>query len=164
MEIWYYFVSDTTDTLTWLSTHTVIIADSFGLIRKTVGETAIEIFLIGAVINDTLYGDTTLVSVKREENFLPLGIKLYQNYPNPFNPSTTISFVLPEPSNISLIIYDVLGNEIYKLIDNKEFVSGEHKVVWNGLTKNGKTAASRIYFYRLITNRHSLSRSMILLK
>jgi hypothetical protein len=164
MDIWYYSASDTADTLTWLDAGTVIIADGFGIIFRTVAETAIEIFLIGSVINDTLYGDTTLVSLKSEKNFLPSNIILKQNYPNPFNPSTTISFELYEPSKISLIIYDVLGKEVYKLIDNKEFNSGVHKAVWNGLNKDGNMAASGINFYRLITNQHSLSRSMILLK
>ncbi|HVO73490.1 MAG TPA: gliding motility-associated C-terminal domain-containing protein [Ignavibacteriaceae bacterium] len=73
-------------------------------------------------------------------------------------------FEISKPSIISLFIYDVLGNEIFKLIDNKEFFSSQHEVIWNGFTEDKKTAASGIYFYRLVCNKQSLSRSMILLK
>jgi flagellar hook assembly protein FlgD len=69
-----------------------------------------------------------------------------------------------KPSNISLIIYDVLGREIYKLIDNEEFNTGEHNMVWDGTKENGNKAASGIYFYSLISEQQVLTRSMILLK
>jgi hypothetical protein len=163
MQIEYYLAPDSSDT-TGLDRYYDEIADGFGLIFRVFAEYTGEIHLVGAIINDTLYGKVTSVSVKEKENNLPLSIKLYQNYPNPFNPSTTISFEIYELMNISLIIYDVLGKEIYRLIDNKEFNTGEHRVVWNGLKENGGKAASGIYFYRLITDSKVLSRSMILLK
>jgi len=164
MRIGYYLGGNIDDTLSWFAISENIRADGFGLIYSVGFESAGEINLIGAVINGIYYGDTTLVSVKDNKNFLPLSIKLYQNYPNPFNPSTTISFELSERSNISLVIYDVLGREIYKLIDNKQISAGSHYAVWNGVHQNGNKAASGIYFYRLVTNRQSLSHSMILLK
>jgi len=163
MRIRYYDAADTSDT-TGLDSYVDEIADGFGLVFRAYAEYSGEIHLIGAVINDTLYGDTTIVSVENEEYFLPLSIKLNQNYPNPFNPSTTISFELSGRTNISLIIYDVLGKEIYRLIDYRKFDAGEYSVVWNGIRKDGNKAASGIYFYQLITGQQALSRSMILLK
>ncbi|MFZ0456079.1 MAG: T9SS type A sorting domain-containing protein [Ignavibacteriaceae bacterium] len=103
----------------------------------------------GAVINNTLYGDTTVVSIKDINNILPTSTKLYQNYPNPFNLFTTISFEIPKPSNVSLIIYDVLGREVYRLINNREYNRGKHKIIWMGIRKDGMKAASGIYFYSL---------------
>ena len=164
MRIRYYSYGDINDTLSWLTINVDEIADGFGLVYRVYAEYTGEIHLIGAEISDTLYGKVTSVSAKERENSLPLSIKLYQNYPNPFNPSTTISFELTKLSNISLVIYNVLGEEIYKLIDNREFKAGEHRVVWNGLEESGNKAASGIYFYRLTTDKHILSRSMILLK
>lgn len=166
MLLYYYLVFDPAnpnDTI-GLGRYYDEIADGFGLTFRAAAEYSGEIHLIGAVINDTLYGDTTVVSVKDRKNFLPTSIKLYQNYPNPFNPFTTISFDVSNLSNISLIIYDVLGKEIYKLIDNEELKPGEYKVAWNGSRKDGSKASSGIYFYRLLTDKQSLSRSMILLK
>ena len=163
MRIKYFGAYDSSDT-NGIDRYIDEIADGLGLIYRVSSEYFGEIHLVGAIINDTLYGKVTSVSAKEKENSLPLSIKLNQNYPNPFNPSTTISFELSKLSNISLIIYDVLGKEIYRLIDDKEFNTGEHQVVWNGLKENGGKAASRIYFYRLITDKQTLSHSMILLK
>ena len=164
MRIRYRSMGDPNDSLSWLDINVDEIADGFGLVFKVYAEYTGEIHLVGAVINDTLYGKVTSAIAKEKENNLPLSIKLNQNYPNPFNPSTTISFEIYELMNISLIIYDVLGKEIYRLIDNKEFNTGKHRVVWNGLKENGGKAASGIYFYRLYTDSEVLCRSMILLK
>lgn len=166
MLLYYYLVFDPTnpnDTI-GLGRYYDEIADGFGLTFRAGSEYSGEIHLIGAVINDTLYGDTTVVSVKDGKNFLPTSIKLYQNYPNPFNPSTTISFEISEQSNISIIIYDVLGKEVFRLIDKRDYNAGVHNVIWNGTGTNGSKAASGIYFYRLITGKQTLSRPMILLK
>ena len=164
MRVHYYVAEDSTDTLGINHLYTDEIADMFGLTFRVFSEYSGEIHLVGAVINDTLYGEVTHISAKEEKSDLPLSIKLYQNYPNPFNPLTTIGFELSKLSNISLIIYDVLGKEIYRLIDNEELNAGEHQMVWNSLKESGGKAASGIYFYRLIADKQTLSHSMILLK
>lgn len=88
---------------------------------------------------------------------------LYQNYPNPFNPETKITFTIPEETTISLKIFDVLGNEVSKLID-REVRQGTHSVIWNGMDNNGYSAASGIYFYRLISSQSVQTKKMILLR
>lgn len=164
MEVFYFSASDSTDTTGYSVAGSRTIADGFGLISSGGGELIGQINLIGAVINGILYGDTTLVSVKDKKNALPATIKLYQNYPNPFNPSTTISFDLSYPQNISLVIYDILGKEIFRLVDNKYYSSGSYKITWDGKENSGSRAPNGIYFYRLITDKQSLTKSMILLK
>jgi len=136
------------------------LASGFGLIYSE-SESAIT-YLNGCIVAGDTFGIVT--SIEDINTEIPTAFILNQNYPNPFNPSTTISFEIFHPSNISLIIYDVLGKEVYRLIDDKEFNAGEFRVVWNGLRKDGSKAASGIYFYRLVTDTQALSRSMILLK
>ena len=161
----YYAAADTTDTL-GLSRGGNTLAGGFGLSFGGSSEGGGNLYLTGAVINNVLYGDTIkiITSIFDDDPNIPEQIHLYQNYPNPFNPFTTISFEISHLSDISLTVYDILGKEIYRLIDNKEYNAGEHHVVWNGLRKDGSSATSGIYFYRLIKDKQSLSRSMILLK
>ncbi|MCI0450497.1 MAG: T9SS type A sorting domain-containing protein [Chlorobi bacterium] len=75
---------------------------------------------------------------------IPTVFSLSQNYPNPFNPLTKIKFGLPKDSKVNLVIYDILGREVIRLV-NKEFKSaGTHVVEFNG-----SNYASGVYFYRI---------------
>ena len=73
----------------------------------------------------------------------PERFSLYQNYPNPFNPATTISYKLPESSLVTLKVYDILGNEINKLVNERQN-SGEHT-----LSYDGSGLASGTYFLKI---------------
>ena len=85
------------------------------------------------------------------------------NYPNPFNPETTIAFLLPVESIVSIDIYNIRGQKVKTLV-NDLFESGQHEVVWNGLDDNGRNMASGLYFYRLRSGETTLTRRMVLLK
>ncbi|MDR3667452.1 MAG: YCF48-related protein [Ignavibacteriaceae bacterium] len=85
------------------------------------------------------------------------GFMLKQNYPNPFNPSTTISFVIPEKSNVSLRVFDILGREV-KAFDQK-MDAGEH-----GIKFLSNNLPSGVYIYTLIANNYMSSKKMIILK
>lgn len=76
---------------------------------------------------------------------IPEDYIVFQNYPNPFNPKTTIRFVLPSESKVSIIIYDILGAEILSLIDG-EMNPGIYETVFNA----GRLA-SGVYIYRITT-------------
>jgi len=78
-----------------------------------------------------------------EVNTLPSSFALEQNYPNPFNPVTTINFQLPKASNVTLVIYNIQGQEVAWLVDGY-VVAGYHSVNWDA-----SNAASGIYIYRL---------------
>ena len=90
--------------------------------------------------------------------------KLEQNYPNPFNPSTTIRFSLPTPENISLIIYDINGKEVRRIIDNQKYEKGVYEAIWDGKNQYGNTVASGVYFYKLKWGNFEKSMKMTLLK
>ena len=92
---------------------------------------------------------------------LPEGYELGQNYPNPFNPTTNISFTLADAGAVRLTVYDLLGREVAKLVD-QTLPAGATHVTWNAAETSG--LASGVYFYRLETPVGHLVRSMVLLK
>lgn len=98
-----------------------------------------------------------LVDVEQLSN-LPSEFSLRQNYPNPFNPATSIEFSLPNQSDVSLIVYDMLGKEVKSLVNDRKS-AGTYKVSFDG-----SSLASGIYFYRLNTDNYNESRKMILVK
>ena len=83
---------------------------------------------------------------------------LEQNYPNPFNPSTKIQFSIPEPGNVKLIVYNLLGQEIKTLV-NEFKESGTHTIDFDAVAQN-----SGVYFYKIESNGFSETRKMTLLK
>ena len=85
-----------------------------------------------------------------DENHLPQFFALYQNYPNPFNPVTTLRYELPAHCQVLLVIYDMRGREVVRLVDGYES-AGYNKVVWNSGDAFGRPVPSGIYFARLIT-------------
>ncbi len=100
-----------------------------------------------------------------EENLaeLPTNYDLSQNYPNPFNPTTTISFSLPEPSEVTLSVYDVTGRLVKNVVD-KGYEAGIHNVVWDATDNYGQKVATGVYYYRLQANDHVFTKKMMLMK
>ncbi len=88
---------------------------------------------------------------------------LYQNYPNPFNPVTRINYELLQETNVKLIVYNFLGEEINILV-NEIKDSGEHFIEWNGRDSNNNILPTGIYLIKLITDKNSASIKTILLK
>jgi hypothetical protein len=79
---------------------------------------------------------------------IPAGFALHANYPNPFNPTTQITYDLPEASNVRLSVYNVLGQEVARLVDGA-IGAGYQTVEWNTANNAGLALPSGIYFYRL---------------
>ncbi len=75
--------------------------------------------------------------------------RLGQNYPNPFNPSTTIDYRVPGAAKVTLVVYDIMGNEIRRLVDGFK-AAGIYRAVWDGKDASGKQVASGVYFYQMI--------------
>lgn len=93
----------------------------------------------------------------------PKQFALYQNSPNPFNPETEISFSLPERTQVSLIIYNILGEKVKTLV-NETRDAGTYSVQWNGRDEAGNSVANGIYFYRLKTETFEKTMKMVLMK
>lgn len=153
MNVIYYYVNDTTDTL-GLSRYGQTIVKGLGTKWLGGGDVPGQVDLIGAVINGVLYGDTTQVTgiENSKRNILPFTLTLKQNYPNPFNAGTNISFVLTKKNNISLIIYNSNGQTIKTLINNKHFPPGDYTVYWNGTNEFNQQISSGVYFYTILLN------------
>jgi len=100
---------------------------------------------------------------EEDEFILPNEYSLAQNNPNPFNPSTKIQFELPRAGHIRLTVFNVLGQTVRTLCDEK-LPGGKHSVIFDGKNNNGGKIASGIYFYRLEAGDFTQSKKMILLK
>ena len=95
--------------------------------------------------------------------FQPTRYALFQNYPNPFNASTTLHYDVPEPSDVKITIYDILGKEIITIVDEFQYY-GYKKIIWDGKNRNGKIVSPGVYFYRAHLGDLVETKKMIMLK
>ena len=105
----------------------------------------------GTYIQIMEYSESSVkLSVERELTIItPEDYKLSQNYPNPFNPTTSIQYTLPMRDKITITIYNMLGQEVVRLMDNEEKPAGTYQLTWNGMDKNGAQVSSGMYFYSM---------------
>ena len=89
---------------------------------------------------------------------IPDDFVLYQNYPNPFNPFTNIRFEIPKSSYVKIIVYDLLGREIRRLVD-KNLGPGSYNISWEAVN-----LSTGVYFYKLVTEEFTDIKKMILIK
>ena len=89
---------------------------------------------------------------------IPTDYILNQNYPNPFNHSTTISYGVPNKSNITIDIFDINGRFVERLVSEEHDI-GFYQKIWTG-----RNVASGIYFIQLLSEGKTLTQKMILLK
>ena len=85
--------------------------------------------------------------LSKDLNTLPTEFELSQNFPNPFNPTTKIQYALPHDGKVQLVIYDILGREVVKLVNNEFRTAGRYISEFNG-----SRLASGVYFYRIMVN------------
>ncbi len=129
-------------------------------------------------LNDFVFNNTDTFTVKAGSVYLnavntsieniiaavPSGFSLKQNYPNPFNPETGIQFFIPKTTEISLEVYNILGQKIKTLYKGTK-ESGGYEVKWNGRDNQGKNVSSGIYLYVLRSkNGVTFTRKMTLLR
>jgi parallel beta-helix repeat protein len=94
---------------------------------------------------------------------VPEKFEVAQNYPNPFNPVTNISVNLPENAQLTVKIYNILGQEVKTLV-NREMTAGSYVFMWNGDNNAGNKAPSGTYIYKVTAGENTKSLKMILLK
>ena len=94
---------------------------------------------------------------------IPEQYSLGQNYPNPFNPVTKMNFALPRTGDVSIVIYNLMGQQIRTLVsENMEY--GFHTVTWNGLDQLGRPVSSGVYFSELSARGFRQTKKMLMLK
>jgi photosystem II stability/assembly factor-like uncharacterized protein len=136
-----------------LQASTLVNVDSSGYVYVLTGPTNNEQTMIYRSIDPTI----TTVGV-REEPALPGKFLLEQNYPNPFNPVTNIGYSIPERSLVTLKIFDILGNEVFILV-NEVQDAGAHNINFNA-----SSFPSGVYYYSLTSGTGTLTGKMLLLK
>ena len=90
--------------------------------------------------------------------------ELHPNFPNPFNPSTSISFALEDGSDVKLIIYNVKGEKVKTIFNDRVNADEMTSIIWDGKDANNKDVASGVYFYKLITETQEYSKKMLMVK
>ncbi|MEL6821299.1 MAG: FlgD immunoglobulin-like domain containing protein, partial [Calditrichota bacterium] len=98
-----------------------------------------------------------------DEDEIPTTFALSQNYPNPFNPSTSIRYQLPKSAEVSLVVYNTLGQKVHTLVNQRQEI-GVYEAKWDGRNENGVAVSSGIYIYRFETADYKQVRKMIFLK
>jgi hypothetical protein len=92
----------------------------------------------------------------------PETFQIAQNYPNPFNPETQIRFEVPQPSRISIDIFDIMGRKIKSLANQNYYNSGYYEVRWDGRNDRGENVASGLYLLYLRSANYKKAIKMIL--
>jgi hypothetical protein len=114
-------------------------------------------------------GDDRVLFVNRYEFLstegegVPVEFALHENYPNPFNPTTTLRFDLPEVSNLTLTIYNMLGQRV-RTFNMNDTPAGFHSIKWNATNDYGDSVGAGVYLYQLRANQYVKTRKMVLLK
>jgi hypothetical protein len=96
-------------------------------------------------------------------DLIPRAYALHQSYPNPFNATTIIKYDLPRPSDAKITIYNILGQTVKTLV-NEKMPAGYHEAIWDARNYQGKTVASGVYLYRLEAGEFVANKKMLLLK
>jgi hypothetical protein len=124
--------------------------------------------------NDNYYWDATEIAwtvifdgnatdLEQQEANLSKEFILEQNYPNPFNSNTIISFNIPKTESVIIDVYDIKGQKICTLLNNK-MTAGNHSVKWNGRNNKGNVVPSGIYFYRIKASLYQRVKRMLFIK
>jgi len=136
----------------WTGTDTlnVVVMDDGGKTDTTA--------LLVHVVNPVSQLRKNIKSAKNDESTKVVEFSLAQNYPNPFNPSTTIEFGLPEKTHVTLTIYNMLGHEVARLVD-EERSAGSYSASWDA-----STSGAGVYFYKIRAGDHHMIRKCVFSK
>lgn len=121
----------------------------------------------GPVARSGIYAAfTTAVSVgifDEPDGALPTTFELKQNYPNPFNPVTTIEYSLTGRMNVTIEVFNVLGQKVRTLVSETK-PAGSYRIDWNSVDDLGKPVASGVYLYRFQAGETTQTKKMVLLR
>ncbi|MDE2698166.1 MAG: T9SS type A sorting domain-containing protein, partial [Gemmatimonadota bacterium] len=119
----------------------------------------------GLVFDPSQLTNPAVVAGVLELQSTPREFALHQNFPNPFNPDTTIKYDLAESADVTLQIYNVLGQVVRTLVASEAQNAGRYQIRWNGMDDRGVPVSSGIYFYQISADgKFSDVRKLMLLK
>jgi len=142
---------------------TVYIAQNVWVVKDVIPSVSVDLNSIGIDLAFTVPGRVReltqgAVGISGESNIVPDKFSLSQNYPNPFNPATVINYELSKAEFISLKVFDILGNEVRSLVNEKQN-AGRYSVEFNGAD-----LPSGVYYYRLSSSDFNEVKMMTLIK
>ena len=118
-------------------------------------------FMVGS--NNNTPNTMVIGTLGIDDQLLPDAFALHQNYPNPFNPTTMIHYDVPEPAQVKIMVFDVLGRKISVLI-NEHQNPGFKSIFWDGKDEFGSPVSAGMYFYHIQAGSFNQTRKMVLLK
>lgn len=94
---------------------------------------------------------------------LPHNFNIYPIYPNPFNATTNIRFDVPEETLVEIIVYDLMGREVWKSAKTN-YNAGTYSMTWNGVTRSGRPVGTGMYFVKMNSTKYTATQKILLLK
>lgn len=119
--------------------------------------------VMGEEVDWSLLNESVIHGRGNGAGLIPDEFALRNNYPNPFNPSTIIEYDLPEDSKVTLIVYDVIGREVIRLVDSTR-PGGYYKAIWDGQDKSGHLVSSGVYIYRIQAGGFTKTSKMVFIR
>ena len=162
-------VHDTTDTSYAIAYQEFVVKafEAFPMLSRATVKFSLE--ATDGIDTVKVTGDDRVVFVNRydylstESEGIPTVFALHENYPNPFNPTTTLRFDLPDISDITLTIYNMLGQRV-RTFNMNDTPAGYHSIKWNATNDYGDPVGAGVYLYQLRANQFVKTRKMVLLK
>ncbi|UCE20328.1 MAG: choice-of-anchor D domain-containing protein [Gemmatimonadota bacterium] len=143
-----------------LNTSIITGSHAYSFVDKTADPGEIYYYWVEVVGFD---GSTMFLGSVSGRVAVPKNFVLSQNYPNPFNPETHIDFTLHSRENVSLVIYNALGQQIRALVQGPQS-PGTYTITWDGCDDDGVLVPSGMFFYRITVGTISETKKMVMLK
>ncbi len=115
------------------------------------------------VIDALVASRNALIGIQTISYEVPERFELTQNYPNPFNPTTRFKFSLPKETDVTIVVFDIMG-KVIKVLAKDKYNAGKYEVDWNGTNSMNSQVASGVYFYKIVAGGYTDVKKMIMLK
>ncbi|GJQ21252.1 MAG: hypothetical protein HBSIN02_16070 [Bacteroidia bacterium] len=159
----FHRVDEYTINVVILRTGTHSLPEGEGIIASLTGLSGRGTLVLSRVVIADPEARSVAVTLENLEWYDETGasVALGQNYPNPFNPTTTIPYVLDRASTVRLVVYDITGREVKKVVDEQK-EAGSYAAIWDGTDDTGLHVPSGVYFAKVEAGMEVKTRKMVL--